>query len=141
MPYFTILTILAGATSTFAMPLSSAQDTWTLQDFSRQCATDGGPCAYSYSINVNDGSPATVCQYTITGSIEDPPARKTYQDIYCGDFRIGSTWSGQLGEGQGFQTLSVVRGAQIVYPAYTDAQLEAGAVVKPDQSYQTQALP
>ena len=141
MQYSTLLAVLATATSAMAVPLSARSNTWTIQSFQRVCATDGGPCNYSYAINVNDGSEPTECAYTITGSIEDPPARKTYQDIYCGDFRIGSTWSGQFGDDQGFQTLSVVNGAEIIYPAYTDAQLASGGVVTPDQSYQTQALP
>lgn len=141
MQYSTILAILATATSSLAAPLASAQPTWTIQDFQRTCATDGTSCNYSYAINTNDGSAATKCTYTVTGTSADPAARKAYQDVSCGNYRIGSTWSGQFGADHGFQTLSVINGAKIVYPAYTDAQLASGGVVKPDQSYEAQPWP
>ena len=49
--------------------------------------------------------------------------------------------SSLLGADKGFQTLSVVRGQKIAYPAYSDAELAAGKVVSPDRSYTPQQLP
>ena len=54
---------------------------------------------------------------------------------------LGSTWSGQFGENAGFQTLSVVKAGQIVYPAYTDAELVDGQTVSPDKSFKPEAVP
>jgi hypothetical protein len=137
----TFLALLATASSALAAPapadksMMAAGSTWTMQNFKRVCG--GGTCSYSYSINTNDGTAATACAYKVTGS---PATHASYQNIKCGAFTIGSTWSGQFGADQGFQTLSVVKGKQILYPAYTDAQLASGQVVKPDQSYTPQNL-
>lgn len=143
MQFSTVVALLATLTSSaLALPApqpdASAPPTWTIEGFRRQCATDGGPCSYSFAVNTNDGSAATPCSYSVSGSLEDPPARKTYQGLVCGAFTVGSIWSGQFGEDAGFQTLSVVKGQKIVYPAYTDVQLQSGKVVVPDQSYPVQ---
>ncbi|KAK4497861.1 hypothetical protein PRZ48_010516 [Zasmidium cellare] len=143
---FTTATIalLAAAGSSLAAPAPAAAvksmmadaSSWTLQDFTRTCAD--GSCTYDYSVNLNDGSAATHCNYQVTGN---PAEQAAYQNVACGPFVIGSTWSGQFGAGQGFQTLSVVKDKQIIYPAYTDNQLVSGQTVKPDQSYTPQNLP
>lgn len=138
-----IIAVLATAGSSLAAPapepaadvsMMATASTWTMQNFERTCG--GGVCTYDYS--VFDGSAATHCNYKVTGN---PATRASYQNVKCGAYTIGSTWSGQFGEGQGFQTLSVVKGKQIIYPAYTDNQLVSGKVVKPDQSYTPQNLP
>jgi len=41
----------------------------------------------------------------------------------------------QFGADKGFTAMSIVKGKQIIYPSYTDAQLSGGKVVAPDQSY------
>lgn len=143
MQYATVLAILAAASTSLAAPTPAADvsmmvadSSWTMQDFKRTC-TDT-TCDYSYSINLNDGSAATACSYSVNGN---PASQASYQNVKCGAFTIGSNWSGQFGADQGFQTLSVVKDKQIIYPAYTDKQLEGGNVVKPDQSYTPQNLP
>lgn len=72
---------------------------------------------------------------------ESAGSHAPYAGVACGDYTIGSTWSGQFGPGEGFTTLSVVRGGEIVYPAYKDSQLVDWVVVKPDQSYTPVKLP
>ncbi|KAI5365302.1 hypothetical protein Slin15195_G048350 [Septoria linicola] len=143
----TVLALLAAATTSLATPvpepanavnMMAATPQWTIQNFKRTCAQDAKSCQYSFGINTNNGQAVTNCNYNVTGN---PAARATYQNVQCGAFRIGSTWSGQFGAGQGFQTLSVVRNKQIVYPAYKDSQLAGGETVKPDQSYTPQNLP
>lgn len=137
----TFLAVLATAGSALAAPapaeksMMAAGSTWTMQNFKRACAN--GTCNYSFAINTNDGSAPTSCAYKVTGN---PASHAAYQNVKCGAFTIGSTWSGQFGPDAGFQTLSVVRGKQILYPAYTDKQLASGKVVKPDQSYTPQNL-
>ncbi|GKU14751.1 unnamed protein product [Fusarium langsethiae] len=62
--------------------------------------------------------------------------------VKCGDYTVTSGWSGQFGPGNGFTTFSVVSSKrQIVWPAYTDKQVQGGKVVKPDQSYTPANLP
>ena len=51
-------------------------------------------CKYGYSISKNDGSKATPCSYTVTGS---PAAHAPVQNVKCGVFTVGSQWSGQFG--------------------------------------------
>lgn len=143
------LAALATAGTTLAAPtpadksMMATGSTWTMQNFQRTCGPLLKQCTYSYSINTNDGTATTACTYQVNSSDPSatPAAKTTYENVKCGAFMIGSTWSGQFGANQGFQTLSVVKGSQIIYPAYTDAQLAAGSVVKPDQSYTPQNLP
>jgi hypothetical protein len=81
-----------------------------------------------YMLTLDQGSPAS--QTDSSGNV-------------CGGYTVGTGWSGQFGAGNGFTTLSVVKNAKklIIYPSYTDKQLNTGKVVKPDQSYQPQNLP
>jgi hypothetical protein len=137
------LAILATAGTSMAAPAPAADvsmmatgSTWTMQSFKRVCSQTS--CTYSYAINANDGSKATACSYKVSGN---PAARASYGNVKCGAYTISSSWSGQFGEGNGFQTLAVVKNGKIIYPGYTDKQLANGATVKPDQSYTPQNLP
>ncbi|PPJ57332.1 hypothetical protein CBER1_07926 [Cercospora berteroae] len=143
----TVFALLAAASASVATPvpaeaatnmMAAATPQWTIENFTRTCNGNDSNCKYSFGINTNNGQKVTGCSYSVNGK---PASRATYQNIQCGAFRIGSTWSGQFGAGQGFQTLSVVKDRQIVYPAYTDKQLVNGKTVKPNQSYAPQNLP
>lgn len=142
----TILALAALTTSALSAPTSAVSmmatgTTWTIQSFKRTCtaasSTAANSCTYSYSINTHVGT-ATPCSYKVSGS---PAERASYTNLKCGTFAVSSSWSGQFGEGNGFQTLAVVKGSQIIYPGYTDKQLVSGKVVTPDQSYTPQSLP
>src|SRR3978361_473110 len=110
--------ILAAAGTSLAAPAAAvdksmmvAGSTWTMQSFKRTCGPLGKQCTYGYSINTNDGSAATPCTYQVNSDHSVTPAAKaSYQNIKCGAFTIGSSWSGQFGADKGFQTLSVVKG-------------------------------
>ena len=137
--------ILYAASLSLAMPtpeparlMTATGSVWTMQSFKRACDVDDTSCAYSFSVNLNDGQAATPCSYDVTGS---PASTASYNNVVCGPFVISSSWSGQFGPGNGFQTLAVVDGNQIIYPAYTDKQLQNNTVVSPDQSYTPQNLP
>ncbi|WPH03983.1 Hypothetical protein R9X50_00686600 [Acrodontium crateriforme] len=142
-----VLALSALAGSALAAPtlgsknMMATNQQWTIQDFHRGCGPAGKACSYHFAINTNDGSQPTQCNYQITAT--PPAARASYSGIQCGDFTISSSWSGQFGEGKGFQVLAVVsKDRQIIYPSYTDAQIGTdSAVVKPDQSYTPQNLP
>lgn len=101
----------------------------------RECYKEDTNCWISFGINTNDGSAPTMCSYESNGS------HAPYSQIACGDYMIGSTWSGQFGPGEGFTTLSVVKDCQIIYPAYKDTQLVDWVAGKPDQSYTPMKLP
>ena len=141
LPYL-LLVALAASTPTLALPASSISMTastpqWTIKSFRRVCNAAEASCAYSYSIDTHV-SPIRACSYTITGNTA---SRASYGNIKCGGYTVSSSWSGQFGQGKGFQTLAMTNGRVIVYPAYTDKQLVGGKVVSPDQSYQPQNLP
>ena len=141
----TVLASILAATGALAAPAPvagaksmMAAGEWTIAGFTRTCNGDDTSCDYAFGVNLNDGSPVTDCKYTVTGA---PASHAPTNSVACGPFQIGSSWSGQFGPDQGFTTLSVVMGTQIVYPAYTDAQLQNGVTVSPDQSYVPQNLP
>lgn len=46
----------------------------------------------------------------------------------------------QFGANNGFSSMSMVKGQQIVYPSYSDAELAGGKVVKPDHAYTSVAV-
>ncbi|MCJ1275197.1 hypothetical protein MMC21_002998, partial [Puttea exsequens] len=79
---------------------------WTVVSFKRTCNPPDSSCAYSYSIDTHI-SAATPCSYTATGS---PASRASYNNVKCGGYTISSSWSGQFGAGNGFQTLAVTNG-------------------------------
>lgn len=112
-----LLTAVAGTAMAAPAPQPAADLTarqsgsWTMHNFQRQCG--GGNCHFSFGINTNDGSAATACEYDIKGN---PATQAPYQGIQCGAFTIGSTWDGTTFPGNGFQTLSVVKGCQIIFP-------------------------
>lgn len=83
---------------------------WTIQSFTRTCDDAANKCAYSFHINTNDGSAPTACAYDVIAPPGSKAETQSYNSVACGAFMIGSTWSGQFGPGQGFQTLSVVTG-------------------------------
>ncbi|KAG6986638.1 hypothetical protein G7Y79_00075g099100 [Physcia stellaris] len=117
--------------------MAAAAPQWTIKSFVRTCNAGNTSCNYAFSIDTHS-APATPCAYTVTGN---PASRASYNNVKCGAYTISSNWSGQFGDGNGFQTLAVVNGRTIVYPAYTDKQLVNGKVVTPDQSYAPQNLP
>lgn len=76
-PFATMLSkviLLLGAiasTYVYAAPTISERSpgsNWTIHDFTRTCNDTANTCLYTYTINENDGTPATSCDYTITGS-------------------------------------------------------------------------
>lgn len=103
----------------------------------RECYIRDGSskCWISFGINENTGAKPTLCSYESNGP------KAPYAQVACGDYYIGSTWSGQFGPGEGFTTLSVVKGGLIIWPAYKDTQLVDWVAVKPDQSYTPVKLP
>lgn len=138
--------VMAAASTAYAAPAAEADaaaaksmmsgGSWTIENFKRTCGPKGKLCTYDYGINAN--GQVQHCNYEVGGS---PASRASYNNVKCGPYTVSSNWSGQFGEGQGFQTLAIVNGKQIIYPAYTDNQLASMQAVKPDQSYTPQSLP
>jgi len=142
-----ITTIFAAGALANPVPQSSTTDDvnmmvtaapqWTIENMKRVCGA--GTCTWSFGIN-NHVNPTTACTFKVKGN----PASKTDSTgNVCGGYTVSTGWSGQFGPNNGFTTLAVVDNAkkQIIYPAYTDKQLNPGKVVKPDQSYTAQNLP
>lgn len=139
-----LLTALSASSVALAAPVGSKSmmadvTEWTIENMKRVCNKDDTACKWTFGINTGEGD-ATPCTYIVKG---DPASRANGGPSQCGDFTITSGWSGQFGEENGFTTLSVVdeENRLIIYPAYTDKQLEDGKVVKPDQSYAPASIP
>lgn len=120
-----------------AVSMMAAVPQWTIQKMKRVCAS--GTCTWTFSINDHVAAP-TACTFKVKGK---PASQTDSTGHVCGGYTVSTGWSGQFGAGNGFTTLAVVNNAkkQIIYPAYTDKQLNTGKVVKPDQSYAPQNLP
>ena len=99
-------TVIAAPITEPALDISAAATQWTLQAFTRTCNAADTSCKYSFTINPRD-STLTICSYLIHASKQASHA--SYSNIKCGKFVISSSWSGQFGPGNGFQTLGVVR--------------------------------
>ncbi|KAL4736378.1 hypothetical protein BDV11DRAFT_193932 [Aspergillus similis] len=129
-------TAFAAPSSAKSMMVASTQ--WTITSLKRVCNTADTECTWTFGINT--GSDTTDCTYVVNGS---PASQANGGPTHCGDFTITSGWSDQFGADNGFTTLSVVDEStrQIVWPAYTDKQLEGGDVITPDQSYTPSVLP
>ena len=77
---------------------------WTIQSFTRTCNTPDTACAYSFGIKTPNPI-VTQCSYTVVANQQ--ASRASYSGVKFGNFTISSSWSGQFGDGKGFQTLAV----------------------------------
>ncbi|KAJ5113286.1 hypothetical protein N7456_001820 [Penicillium angulare] len=139
-----LLATIFAAPAVLAAPVAgvsmmATSSTWTIDNLKRVCNTADTSCTWTFGIATGSGT-AQSCTYVVKGT---DASEANGGPTTCGDFTITSGWSGQFGAGAGFTTLSVVdnKTRQIVWPAYTDKQLAAGKVVKPDQSYTPANLP
>ncbi|RMJ26536.1 hypothetical protein PHISP_02583 [Aspergillus sp. HF37] len=132
--------------------MASSSAEWTMEDMKRVCNDADTSCTWTFGIDDGSGSGSapsnttttTPCTYIVEAANGIPASRADGGPSQCGEYTITSGWSGQFGEEKGFTTLSVVNDEtprQIIWPAYTDKQLEGGQVVKPDQSYAPATLP
>ena len=105
MLFSSVVAIVALAATTMAAPLEArAGPVWTIQKFTRTCKT-AASCDYSFTINQNDKTATTACKYTVKAA---DAAKASYMET-CGAYKVSSSWSGQFGPGNGFQTLAVVK--------------------------------
>ncbi|RDA95694.1 hypothetical protein CP533_1117 [Ophiocordyceps camponoti-saundersi (nom. inval.)] len=139
-----IASILAASTAMAAPAAKSMMATdpnWTIEHMQRVCKQDGSQCTWDFKINTHL-SKSTDCKLVVGATEKVRANRANGGPVKCGDFTVTSGWSGQFGEGNGFTVLSVVdeKKRLIIYPGYTDKQLEKGQVVEPDQSYSAQRI-
>jgi hypothetical protein len=129
--------IMAAPTAGVSMMAAGPQ--WTIENMKRTCNAENTSCTWNFGIYPGTGD-ATPCKYVVEANTA---SHANGGPVTCGGYTVTSGWSGQFGEGAGFTTFSVVNNAarQIIWPAYTDKQVEGGNVVKPDQSYAPAALP
>ncbi|KAL4724292.1 hypothetical protein ACLX1H_008905 [Fusarium chlamydosporum] len=129
---------VSAAPADLTVNMMAAAPQWTIENMQRSCAKDDSSCTWNFKINTHKGA-ATGCKFVVKGS---KASQRNGGPVKCGDFTVTSGWSGQFGPGNGFTTFSVVSSArQIVWPAYTDKQVQGGKVVKPNQSYSPANLP
>ncbi|CAF3447765.1 unnamed protein product [Fusarium graminearum] len=131
-------TSVSAAPTEQAVNMMAAAPQWTIESMQRSCAKDDSSCTWNFKIDTHKGA-ATACKFVVKGS---KASQRNGGPVKCGDYTVTSGWSGQFGPGNGFTTFSVVSSKrQIVWPAYTDKQVQGGKVVKPDQSYAPANLP
>ncbi|KAJ5888602.1 hypothetical protein N7495_008643 [Penicillium taxi] len=135
---------MAAPTSAKSMMVTGSE--WTIQNMQRVCSTDDTLCTWNFAI-FNGENDTTVCTFNVSATtdadVTGDASVTTGGPAECGVYTITTGWSGQFGEGNGFTTLAVVNNNAdlIIYPAYTDKQLQAGIIVSPDQSYAPEDLP
>lgn len=114
---------------------------WTIRQLRRNCDPHDTKCDWCFGIDEGNGQ-VTPCSFTVHAQHQGA-SRTDSQGHCCGKFTVSLGWSGFFGPGKGFVVLSVIdKGAQlIVWPGYTDRQLEHGNIVCPDQSYAPARLP
>ncbi|KAJ5624447.1 hypothetical protein N7510_000756 [Penicillium lagena] len=137
----TTLVSAAMAAPATSVSMMAAGPEWTIENLKRVCNAKDTSCTWTFSIEVGSAAAAaTACTYVVKGT---DASDANGGPVNCGDYTITSGWSGQFGPGNGFTTFSVVDNVkrQIIWPAYTDVQVQGGKVVKPNQSYAPAALP
>lgn len=129
---------LAAPAPVAGVSMMATGSTWTIDNMKRTCNAADTQCTWTFGIDTGSGT-ATSCKMVVKAT----DASEAAGAATCGIFSVTSGWSGQFGAGNGFTTLSVVdnNSRQIIWPAYTDKQLDTGKVVKPDQSYTPSNLP
>lgn len=140
-----LLSTLVAASAVMAAPAETsksmmvASPQWAIRNMKRVCNAADTSCTWTFGIQVGTAT-ATPCTYVVKAA---DASEANGGPSNCGAYTITSGWSGQFGPDNGFTTLSVVnnKSRQIVWPAYTDKQLDGGKVVKPDQAYAPAALP
>ncbi|KAF3071387.1 hypothetical protein CFAM422_006253 [Trichoderma lentiforme] len=113
---------------------------WTITNLKRVCNAGDTSCTWTFGVDTHVAT-ATPCTYTVKATAKASQA--SGGPVTCGTFTITSSWSGQFGPNNGFTTFAVTDFSKklIVWPAYTDVQVQAGKVVSPNQSYAPAILP
>ncbi|KAF9892879.1 hypothetical protein FE257_000468 [Aspergillus nanangensis] len=114
----------------------AATPQWTIRDMKLYCNLKDTRCQWSFSID-NGSAPPQPCSYSAEGS---PACQASTGPNSCGVFTVSSGWSDSFGSDSGFTTISVVDEEQrlIIYPSYSDRELEDGDV--PDKQYTPQKI-
>ncbi|PHH79867.1 hypothetical protein CDD80_3600 [Ophiocordyceps camponoti-rufipedis] len=140
----TLLASLLAATTALAAPAKSmmaATPQWVIEHMKRVCNEHDSQCTWTFKIDTHEGK-KTECTLTVNATSKARASRADGKPTTCGAFTVTSGWNDHFGEGQGFTVLSVVERNKrlIIWPSYTDVQLQNGVVVEPDQSYGPQSI-
>ncbi|KAL6696918.1 hypothetical protein J3F84DRAFT_371625 [Trichoderma pleuroticola] len=141
-----LVAALFAASTAFAAPtpadksMMAAVPEWTITNLKRVCNAGNTSCTWTFGIDTHLES-ATSCTYVVKATSNASQA--SGGPLNCGSYTITSSWSGQFGPNNGFTTFAVTNFPKklIAWPAYTDAQVQAGKVVSPNQSYAPANLP
>ncbi|KAL7797675.1 hypothetical protein V8C37DRAFT_370339 [Trichoderma ceciliae] len=142
----TLITALFAASTAVAAPtpvdksMMADVPQWTIDNLQRVCNASNTLCTWTFAVDTHLAA-ATSCTYAVKASANASLA--SGGPITCGPYTVTSSWSGQFGPNNGFTTFAVTDFSQklIVWPAYTDVQVQAGKIVSPNQSYAPASLP
>lgn len=142
----TLIAALFAASTAVAAPtpadksMMAAVPEWTITNLKRVCNAGNTSCTWTFAVDTHLAT-ATSCTYVVKATANASQA--SGGPVTCGPYTVTSSWSGQFGPNNGFTTLAVTNVSQklIVWPAYTDVQVQAGNVVTPNLSYAPATLP
>ncbi|KAL7952029.1 hypothetical protein V8C42DRAFT_305974 [Trichoderma barbatum] len=140
----TLIATLFAASAAVAAPapadksMMAAVPEWTITNMKRVCNAGNTSCTWTFGIDTHLAA-ATSCTYIVKATAN--ASQTNGGPVTCGPYTVTSGWSGQFGPG--FTTFAVTDFTKklITWPAYTDAQVQAGNVVSPNQSYAPANLP
>jgi hypothetical protein len=109
---------------------------WIFKSFTRACNDDDTFCIVTFRIDTQV-EPETPCSYNVSGP---QASKKPTNEVSCGSYLMSSSWSNQFGSYHGFTTWAVIDWNKqlIVWPSYSDQELENGIAVTPDKCFAPQ---
>ena len=156
----TLLAITTGAQGARAVSMATGDsEEWKIEGLARPCSADAAECVWRFAVfrAAGAGGSRTACEHALRALPDGTPASRIrgsgatlcvgQDDDHGGpyNYTVTSGWSDQFGDDpdKAFTTLSVIDydSGLLVYPSYTDAQVQDGKPVEPDRSYPVHLIP
>ncbi|CAI6088517.1 unnamed protein product [Clonostachys chloroleuca] len=143
-PVLLISTTLASMNAATVRDQNPLSEEWTIESMQRVCNDNDTSCTWTFRVNTHaEGIKPTSVEYIVKSTNNTTASRSIGGPSKFGIFTVTSTWRDYFGLEGAWTTLSVIDYGRrlLVYPAYTDKQVEDGDVVKPDQVYVPENVP
>ncbi|CAH0003457.1 unnamed protein product [Clonostachys byssicola] len=143
-PVFLTSATLAGINAATIRDQNPLGEEWTIESMKRVCNDNDTSCTWTFRINTHaEGIKPTAVEYIVESANNTTASRSIGGPSKFGIFTVTSTWRDYFGLEGAWTTLSVIDYGRkvLVYPAYTDKQVQGGEVVKPDQVYVPENVP
>lgn len=119
--------------SVSAAALTKRGETWTLDGVARGCKPDDSQCTWAFNINNHKDDPV-YCRIVIEAQNGQGASKSHGGPVYCGDYRLESSYDSSMGADKGFTVIGVLDQARqlIAFFGYDDHETANGRTVKPD---------